>query len=193
MQEAPDRIQAAKEPYEGNQLAQGPPITNPQTAAAEARLPDGNDQAQGPPIGNPQPAAAEARLPDGNDPADGVRPTVWHHKRTGVVLNRKRQRDPTSWKQNVRKRLRQSGQRYVDSRGHVQGAKSVKTKKDCTECKFKCSLNFSERDRPDIFNDFWSSTDNEKQFFLVEPLLRNLPKNTTSQVAELGVSPTSPA
>ena len=78
---------------------------------------------------------------------DNARPTARLHKRTGKVLTRKRQRDPSTWKSNVRKSLRQSGKQYTDSRGKLQPSRSVKTKKDCSKCKFKCR---SSVDHPQI-------------------------------------------
>ena len=91
--------------------------------------------------------------------------TVHVHKRTGVPLTRKRQRDPTSWKRNIRKKKRQSGEKYVNSHGNEQAARSVKTKKDCTKCKFKCSSIVTVEDRSAIFNEFWKMSDNEKLHF----------------------------
>ena len=41
------------------------------------------------------------------------------HKQTGKKLTRKRKKDISSWKANTRKRLRQSGQQYTDSRGKI--------------------------------------------------------------------------
>ncbi|XP_033099738.1 uncharacterized protein LOC117103302, partial [Anneissia japonica] len=96
---------------------------------------------------------------------EGVRPTVRHHKRTGAILTRKRRRDPSSWKCNIRKKLRQSGQEYVNSRGNVQESRSVKTKKDCSKCKFKCSYNIREADRKKVFDEFWTLDDNGKRHF----------------------------
>ena len=66
--------------------------------------------------------------------------TVHHHKRTGVPLTRKRKRDPANWKKNIRKKKRQSGQKYINSQGNEQAARSVKTKKDCSKCKYRRSI-----------------------------------------------------
>lgn len=97
--------------------------------------------------------------------AGNIRQTARKHKRTDKPLTRKRPRDPSSWKANMRKRLRQSGQEYMDSRGKLQVARGVKTKKDCTKCKFHCRANFSENDRMVIFKEFWSQSDDEKRHF----------------------------
>ena len=118
----------------------------------------------GPPVGDQQLEI------EGNPPvvSDDVHPSARFHKRTGKVLTRKRSCDPNSWKCNIRKKLMQSGKRYINSRGNVQEARSVKTKKDCSKCKFKCSLNISEKDRSDIFKEFWSINDNEKMNFFAK-------------------------
>ena len=118
----------------------------------------------GPPVGDQQLEI------EGNPPVvgDDVHPSARFHKRTGKVLTQKRSCDPNSWKCNIRKKLRQSGKQYINSRGNVQEARSVKTKKDCSKCKFKCSLNISEKDRSDIFKEFWSINDNEKMNFFAK-------------------------
>ena len=68
---------------------------------------------------------------EGNPPVvgDDVHPSARFHKQTGKVLTQKRSCDPNSWKCNIRKKLRQSGKQYINSRGNVQEARSVKTEK----------------------------------------------------------------
>ena len=63
------------------------------------------------------------------------------------------------------RKKRQSGEEYVDSRGKKHDARSVKTKKDCSKCKFRCSANISEEDRAAIFKEFWGMSDNDKLHF----------------------------
>ena len=111
----------------------------------------------GPPVGDQQLEV------EGYPPVvgDDVRPTARFHRRTGKVLTQKRSRDPNNRKCNIRKKLRQFGKQYIISRGNVQKARSLETKKDCSKCKFKGSLNISENDRSDIFKEFWCINDNE--------------------------------
>ena len=85
------------------------------------------------------------------------------HKRTGKKLTRKRQRDPSAWKSAVRKRKRQGGEEYTDSRGKVQPARTLK--KDCEGCKFLCPKNIVEEERKRIFNEFWAQNDQDKRNF----------------------------
>ncbi|RUS83143.1 hypothetical protein EGW08_009090 [Elysia chlorotica] len=99
--------------------------------------------------------------------SDNVRPTARFHKRTNKELTRKRQRDPSTWKASVRKRLRQSGKDYIDSKGKRQPARTIKLKKDCTSCRFKCTLQFSEHERAKLFEDFWALDDQEKRQFYI--------------------------
>ena len=96
---------------------------------------------------------------------DGVRPTARLHKRTDKELTRKRKRDPSTWKASIRKKLRQGGHQYTDAKGKIQPERKVKTKKDCTACKFKCTINFTEEERKDIFKEFWRQKDEEKHNF----------------------------
>ncbi|ESO88661.1 hypothetical protein LOTGIDRAFT_165446 [Lottia gigantea] len=60
---------------------------------------------------------------------------------------------------------RQSGKQYINSRGNIQQARSLKNKKDCTKCKFKCSLHITDTDRLKIFTEFWTLDDIEKLYF----------------------------
>ena len=63
--------------------------------------------------------------------------------------SRKRKRQPENWKQNIRKRKRQAGSEYIDSKGETKRKKEMKlSQKDCNgSCKFKCSNKYSENDR----------------------------------------------
>ena len=114
--------------------------------------------------GNIEDPAATDQPNEGNDPDQvGQEQHTPHvHKRTGVPLTRKRKRNPDSWKKNIRKSKRQSGEKYINSRGNEQAARSVKTKKDCTKCKFRCSSNISDEDGSVIFKEFWAMSDNKK-------------------------------
>lgn len=77
----------------------------------------------------------------------------------------KRDRNPYLWQNNVRKRLRQSGQSYVDVTGKQHSERKV-IEETCPErCPFKCQFNFDLNDRQDIHKDFWSLTDEKKNFF----------------------------
>ena len=51
------------------------------------------------------------------------------HKRAGKPLTRKRKRQPETWKCNIRKKARQSGNEYVNGKGRTTDARPVKTKK----------------------------------------------------------------
>lgn len=79
---------------------------------------------------------------------------------------RKRQRDPDSWKCNIRKRKRLSGQKYISRRNTLIEAKSLGPPCNDT-CRFKCLLNITPEQRRNIFKKFWSpskSTELKRQF-----------------------------
>ncbi|XP_076107556.1 uncharacterized protein LOC143075857 [Mytilus galloprovincialis] len=84
-----------------------------------------------------------------------------------TMRGRKRKRQSELWKQNLRKRRRQSGMEYVNTRGKTQRKREVKQgTKDCKGgCRFKCSKNISETERKAIFKTFWSYSDSEKNAF----------------------------
>ena len=56
------------------------------------------------------------------------------------VRTKKRKRNESNWKQNKRQLLRQNGEEYKTVSGTKIAAKAVHTVKDCTRCKFKCSV-----------------------------------------------------
>lgn len=98
--------------------------------------------------------------------------------------SRKRVRDPSKWKSNVRKRLRQSGMAYTDSKGNAQPERKVKITKDCGgNCKYKCTLNIGHEDRDKIFRGFWSLSEIEKAHFYGKTTLRcvKMRKRTKAQ------------
>ena len=113
---------------------------------------------------------------DKNQNEDTATPEGPVHVRTKQPLTRNRQRHPTSWKSSVRKKLRQSGKEYVDSRGKIQKAREIKTTKNCARCRFKCSQNVSELERKSLFDDFWAMDDYQKMHFYS--------KTTTCQTAK---------
>jgi hypothetical protein len=48
-------------------------------------------------------------------------------------------RNSSLWKRNIRKRNRQSGKSYIDSKGGMERARSVQQRRSCVQCKFKCA------------------------------------------------------
>lgn len=70
-------------------------------------------------------------------------------------LTRKRQRNPKQWKSNVRKRLHQTGQEYINARGKKIAAKNVQSA--CAKsCRFKCATSVLPELRQSIFNTYYS-------------------------------------
>ena len=76
-------------------------------------------------------------------------------------LARKRKSTPENWKKNIRKRLRLSGQEYKSSTGKIIQEKTMI--QPCKSCRFKCTSNFSEENRKQIFSSFWSLASYERQ------------------------------
>ena len=76
-------------------------------------------------------------------------------------LTRKRQANPDSWK-NIIKKLRQSGKAYTSVKGDYVPERSMRIK-DCSKCKFKCSEKISEEQRQQIFNSYWKLQSHDRQ------------------------------
>lgn len=68
--------------------------------------------------------------------------------------SRKRTRDPTKWKQNVAKNLRNSGKAYLSctTKKNVP-ARSIK---EPCKCRLKCSENINDTDRQTLFERYWA-------------------------------------
>ena len=79
-----------------------------------------------------------------------------------VGRSRKRQRNPETWKINVTKRLRHSGQEYVGHRGQLREAKHLRP--PCHDkCRLKCSMRINNTTREEIFNYYWGLQDRVEQ------------------------------
>lgn len=88
---------------------------------------------------------------------------------------KKRTRNPCKWKQNLAKRLRNSGQPYVSmsKSKRIFPARSVKP--PCNEkCRLKCRDNINENERALIFRKFWDLADINKQRLFVQSCLQNV-------------------
>lgn len=82
---------------------------------------------------------------------------------------RKRIPKPSSWKCSIRKTAHQQGKEYISRRGKKVAEKGVKNKKDCLNCKYKCSQKISEIDRADLNASFYSLKNaTEKRHFILE-------------------------
>ncbi|CAC5356571.1 unnamed protein product [Mytilus coruscus] len=87
--------------------------------------------------------------------------------------SRKRKRQTQNWKQNVRKRYRQSGKEYINAKGKTVESKRIKTRKDCKgHCKYKCSDKISTSERKRLFDSFWSLNDSAKNVFYSRTVIR---------------------
>lgn len=77
---------------------------------------------------------------------------------------RKRSRNPSKWKQNRIKKLRNTGESYVSLSNTRKTIPSRCLKMPCTEkCKLKCTENISTDERYHLFKEFWDQGDLTKQ------------------------------
>lgn len=96
--------------------------------------------------------------------------------------SRKRQKDPDSWKSNIRKRKHDSGQEYISKNKTLIKPKALGP--PCSDaCRFKCFLNVSPEQRRNIFKTFWlpsKSIELKRQFVAssvhLVPIKRRRPK-----------------
>lgn len=102
---------------------------------------------------------------------------------------RKRVAQPTEWKQNKRKILRNAGCAYVTLKTKVQ-KDARKIKPPCSErCKLKCQEKLTEQDREAFFQDFWGLKDiNRQRDFIsrhMTPIQRKYRYTTTQKGRQL--------
>lgn len=95
-------------------------------------------------------------------------------------LTRKRQRRPEIWKQNIRKALRQKGKMYENAKGQTVKAKEIGPTCKNT-CFYNCSKLFSKIQREDIHQKFWDLSDDDKNIFYTEFVIRRNSKRRNSK------------
>ncbi|CAH1967789.1 unnamed protein product [Acanthoscelides obtectus] len=74
---------------------------------------------------------------------------------------RKRTRNVTTWKRNEIKLARNSGKEYLDWKGNTHSARKLKD--PCKNCKKKCVERIGHTEREEIFKDYWSLADINRQ------------------------------
>ncbi|CAG9759837.1 unnamed protein product [Ceutorhynchus assimilis] len=83
-------------------------------------------------------------------------------------LKRKRQRNTSTWKSNVRKAAHDSGKEYVSVGKKVVSAERIKTVKDCKlKCMYKCQQLITEEERNHIFEHYYTLNEHGKRLFLL--------------------------
>jgi hypothetical protein len=94
------------------------------------------------------------------------------------AFNLKRPRHTEEWKCNKRKKLRNSGQTYVNTKGNiVEGRKMLPS----CECRVHCEEKISEDEREANFNKFWSLGDViEQRKFIYKHLISKEPTRRKS-------------
>uniref|UniRef100_A0A8D8QV98 Uncharacterized protein n=1 Tax=Cacopsylla melanoneura TaxID=428564 RepID=A0A8D8QV98_9HEMI len=84
--------------------------------------------------------------------------------------SRRRYRDETTWKANVRKRSKLLGLEHISSTGKVNEEKFVKPV-DCSKCTRKCSEYFTDEIRLAIFSSYWNLKDIDRQRLYLSGLI----------------------
>ena len=96
-----------------------------------------------------------------------------------LILTRKRNRNEELWECSLRKKKRQAGLEYINSKGKVIPALcgAPKSLKNClNKCKFRCAEKISDTTRHQVHLDCWQHSDDGKSFFYaqtVEKLKKN--------------------
>ncbi|XP_020715893.1 uncharacterized protein LOC110118486 [Ceratitis capitata] len=88
---------------------------------------------------------------------------------------RQRRKAPETWKQNVRKTLRQSGREYVSVNGKIVKEREMQPACGST-CHLSCSTKIEPNQRQLIHNTFWKLNDEQKMYFYWKYTTRIAPK-----------------
>lgn len=96
-----------------------------------------------------------------------------------------RKRNPLKWKANITKQKRSMCLPYVNKTKLCRA--KLPQQVNCTNCRFKCSSNFTEHDRTEICKAYWGLRDNKRQkdFIIknvqsLEPKRRKVDKDSAS-------------
>ena len=81
-------------------------------------------------------------------------------------LARKRRRRISEWVTEKRKKACQSGKSFLNNKGKVRPAKSVKNKKSCENCRLKCALKVDNEQRQSLFDGFYSLGKDAKKLYI---------------------------
>lgn len=99
-------------------------------------------------------------------------------------IGRKRTKNPSKWKQNVTKRLRNKGKSYVSQSQKKVSARYLKP--PCTDkCRLKCNEKINTDDRYKLFCNFWDLGDLVKQRAYVNSCMTDIvPKYKYTNAAQ---------
>lgn len=89
----------------------------------------------------------------------------------GPTRGRKRTRDPNSWKRNINKRSRNSGEAYSTKKGQPVLPKTFPVDYDC-QCTQRCNGKFPSEEGKKIFDSFWKLGDYSKQNVFLRGLVK---------------------
>ncbi|KAK3932989.1 Penicillin-binding protein PbpB [Frankliniella fusca] len=113
-----------------------------------------------------------------SNPSDGEYTPHVPRKRTRTPGSRsgspvrKRLRDPSMWKKQIRKTAKNCGQEYVSARGKTVSAKQMKP--GCS-CKFDCLHRITEEQREHSFRTFWNLGDHDRQWEFIRAHSKSKP------------------
>lgn len=91
-------------------------------------------------------------------------------------------RDVDNWKRNRRKRLRNSGQSYINSHSIHVPRRKVR-ERNCASCRYKCNQNFPEPVRESIFQHYWEMGDAARQKDFIVNLVIKRGKRNSEQIS----------
>ena len=133
------------------------------------------------PIGTPQKSGHQSRQMHDASPQVTPHKAARYRSPKKKSLTRKRKREPSAWKRNIKKAKRASGQSYIGSNGKIVPARTLQPV-DCSKCRFKCSNKVTDENRKQILDTFWSLADYDKQrHFLCSHVTTRTPKRTTTK------------
>lgn len=93
---------------------------------------------------------------------------------------KKRQRNLTTWKRNISKKLKNSGLQFTNYKGKVIKEKQLGPGCTNSKCVRKCPTIITRQQRMDIFKGFWQLADHNKQMEYLARSVKRVKKKTVA-------------
>lgn len=135
------------------------------------------------PTRSPSPLQADVDLLDvlgaENQSPNITHPTASSENTEELRKSRKRVRQPSKWKKNIRKEKRAKGKKYINIKGHTVPSKDINLDIPC-KCAQKCHEKIDASQQKELFNKYYEMGNYDLQSSYIFSLVKVLPKKRSS-------------
>lgn len=114
-----------------------------------------------------------------NQPPNTIHPTTSSENTEEQCKPKKRVRQPSKWKKNIRKLKRAKGEEYVNTKGNTVPSKNINTDIPC-KCAQKCHDKINAAQQKELFDRFYAMESFDLQSSYLFSLVKVLPKKRSS-------------